>query len=98
MTFKVQGSGNITDKNNSTTFRTKVDELNQTKKNIVVGKGIFGTSLAAGSNVTPPKETKGNKRKPTMSSNEDTDKEEKTTLRKEKVSNSPKQVKMKKRY
>ena len=55
VTFRVQGSGNITDKNNSTTLRTKVNESNQTKENIIVGKGVLETSLAAGSNLTTPK-------------------------------------------
>lgn len=95
VTSKVQSPMGITDKSNSTTFRSKVNELNQTKENIVFEKGASGSNLTTGSRKKSPK---GSKRKPVTSSNEDTDKEGKTTIRKEResTSNLPRSLKYKK--
>ena len=95
VTSKVQSPMGITDKSNSTTFRSKVNELNQTKENIVFEKGASGSNLTTGPRKKSPK---GSKRKPVTSSNEDTDKEGKTTIRKEResTSNLPRSLKYKK--
>ena len=95
VTSKVQSPMGITDKSNSTTFRSKVNELNQTKENIVFEKGASGSNLPTGPRKKSPK---GSKRKPVTSSNEDTDKEGKTTIRKEResTSNLPRSLKYKK--